>query len=187
MQKTLYFKISLVTIVSILVIMAVQIVAGYRVRLHNYNQELIYTTEQTIGRLEKNIGDFIEVYAVFDYENAIAREMVNADFAAIIIDDQNIAHSFGKQHYTKGKIRNDKNAVVDYDPNSPQHRHLLQGCVYQAERTIQKNGKVIGRIEIYTTNQRLVKALEEFVVCIPSWHEAASYLGNPGAPHIGCL
>jgi len=163
MLKTLYFKFSLVTILSILVIMAVQIIAGYRFRLHSYNQELIHTTEQTIGRLEKNIGDFIEVYAVFDYENAIAREMVNADFAAIIIDDQNIAHSFGKQHYIKGKIRNNKDSVIDYDPSRPQHRNILQECAYQSERIIKKNGKVIGKIEIYSTNQRLAKTLEDFV------------------------
>ena len=37
MPKTLYFKFSLVTILSILVIMAVQIIAGYRFRLHGYN------------------------------------------------------------------------------------------------------------------------------------------------------
>ena len=103
------------------------------------------------------------MYAVFDYENAVAREMVNADFAAIIIDDQNIAQSFGKQHYIKGKIRNSKDSVIDYDPSSPQHRNILQKSTYQSERIIQKNGNVIGKIEIYSTNQRIAKTLEEFV------------------------
>ncbi len=163
MRNNLYFKFGLVIILGIIGVMTIQIFAMYGLRYHSYKMKLIETTDQTIDRLAKSVGDFLIVYGLQDYKIAIEREMVNPDFLAIIVDDRRMAYSIEADSYITGKIRDSDRRVVDFKESEPAHLRALKNHVYIASRTIEDDSEYLGNIEIYASNRLLKKSLSDFL------------------------
>lgn len=125
MRNNLYFKFGLVIILGIIGVMTIQIFAMYGLRYHSYKMKLIETTDQTIDRLAKSVGDFLIVYGLQDYKIAIEREMVNPDFLAIIVDDRRMAYSIEADSYITGKIRDSDRRVVDFKESEPDRKSVV--------------------------------------------------------------
>ncbi len=123
------------------------------------------SSEESIIYLEKNIANLIEAYAVSEYENLIITEMERRDSFVIVVEDFNMGKILGKPSYISGKIRDKNGNIVDFDPESSDHKKALKECYYIEDIDIisTQENKLIGSIKICTSDELINEELNRTI------------------------
>lgn len=121
-------------------------------------------SEEIISGLQKNIGTYIEAYAVNEYDMLIQTEMDSPDLLAIVISDHNMGEVLGTDQYVSGKIRDAEWNIVDYDPENSRHVRMLEECFYPVTSDIRsESGRHMGSLTVCSSDRSIEKALQRIV------------------------
>jgi diguanylate cyclase (GGDEF)-like protein/PAS domain S-box-containing protein len=121
-------------------------------------------SKKTTNTLKENIASLIESYAVNDYNEIVKNEMKLSSHLAIIIEDYNMGEILGSETYTSGKIRTKTGKVADFEQLNQKHQKLIKKAFFHKSTDItSSSGKVIGKINVYSSDSELQKQLNELI------------------------
>lgn len=163
-RYSLYTTISAVVIAVVVLVMAIHSAVGYFSAKNRIIDDTKSHTKNTIFSLKKNVANYIEAYAVNEYEVIIRNEMNYQGFFAIIVKDYSMGEVLGLESYTTGWTRDDAWNVVEYAPNNDQQNSALEDCFFQEESNILSlAGKTIGSILICSSDRSVNLELRKTV------------------------
>ncbi|WP_176957666.1 PAS domain-containing sensor histidine kinase [Mariprofundus sp. KV] len=118
-----------------------------------------------IQSLRKNIANYIEAYAINEYETLVLNQM-DGDISAITVADKNMGEIVGEGSYISGKIRDDNWNIVDYNPENIQHQKLLDDCFYTLSSAIaaEGDGRSLGAVTICSSDRSVRMALQQTII-----------------------
>lgn len=160
---SLYFKFAVTTIVTVFIIMTLQGVYDFISEKTNTEKRLKSIADKSITKIQNSIGCQIAAYSQYGYENIIETEMVSKEILAIIVLDKNMEQLTGKP-YIKGKIRNNKWSLVDYNPELFDHTKMLNKNFYSLTKEVTNKGKLLGVVKIFMTSSFLTESLNKLIL-----------------------
>ncbi|MBF0265438.1 MAG: EAL domain-containing protein [Gammaproteobacteria bacterium] len=116
-----------------------------------------------LQRLSETFSKLIPAYAISEYAQIVLNEVKTSDLAAIILEDDVMGAVIGQKVYITGKIKDKSGRVLEYDVNNLLHQNLIQDSFYQNSREIFSNGKKIGKIYLYISDDNLNKELKVII------------------------
>ena len=106
----------------------------------------------------------MSAYAVHEYDELIANEMIYGDNFAIVVEDYSMGAILGQQAYISGKIRGIGSRIVDYDLNSLAQREQLENCYFSDQYDVTTpEGDKIGTIKIFISSEAVNNELNNII------------------------
>jgi diguanylate cyclase (GGDEF)-like protein/PAS domain S-box-containing protein len=164
-KKSLYLTLGTLIVSIVVLVMSLHSAYTYMYTKQMIMQEMRQNSLHSMQSLKKNIVGLIEAYAVNEYDRLVATEMEERNYFAIVVKDYNMGKVLGTEVYVSGKIRNAKGGIVDYDPQDDLSVSQLQNAFYSHAETItDSNGRELGTISIYITDEAMKNELFELIV-----------------------
>lgn len=127
--------------------------------------EMQVSSQNAIDSLKKNIAGLMAAYAVNEYDNIIATAMLQNNYYSIIVEDLNMGKILGGQVFVSGKIRDEKGQLLEFDAENVEHNQVLETCCYASSAdVITINGKLVGKITLYLSNDHLNNELNAIII-----------------------
>jgi diguanylate cyclase (GGDEF)-like protein/PAS domain S-box-containing protein len=124
-----------------------------------------YDIDITLHSVEKIISEFIQSYAINEYEMLIRTETMKQNIAAIVVHDYNMGKIRGDEVYISGMIQNSAQTLRLFDPKNPQDLQKLEQSFYEVSSKIYSDlGELIGTVYIYGNDEFIAKALNDALV-----------------------
>jgi len=164
-KKSLYVTLGIIIGTAVGIITSFHATYDYLVLKNKIVHEMKNNSKLTAESLQKNIATLMASYSVNEYENLIRNEIQNRDIFAIIVEDYNMGEILGETSYISGKIRDEKLNILDYDEQDTLQNKQLQETYYSEHYDIQNvQGKKLGKIAIYTTNDSINEELNLTII-----------------------
>ena len=127
--------------------------------------EIKKNSDITSTSLQKNLINYIEAYAINEYNNLILNEMGHENILCILVDDYNMGRITGKESYISAKIRDDNWNIIDYQTDNIQHNKKLKNAFFIEKKEILNDKDVlIGHVTIYMSDINLNKKINEIII-----------------------
>jgi len=124
-----------------------------------------YDIDITLNSVEKIVAEFIQAYAINDYEMLLRTETMKQNIAAIIVHDYNMGKIRGEGVYISGMMQNSAQTLRIFDPKSPRDILRLEQSFYEASKNIYSDlGELIGKVTIYGNDRIIEKELQDALV-----------------------
>jgi len=121
-------------------------------------------SKSDIQLLQKNLSALLESYSESEYENIILSEIEQRDYFAIILEDYNMGAILGEKAHIVGKVKYKANIIKDYETLNQKQQKEIKESFYSVEENITSaNGKIIGKISLYITDEKINKKLKELL------------------------
>lgn len=162
-KQSLFLILGVIIVLTVMFSMTTHATHSYITTKNRLVQEMKKNSHNTIVSLKSNLSYLIASYAVQEYNNLIANEIVHRNILAIVVEDYNFGAILGKEAQISGKIKDEKGQLIDYDSNNILHQTLLKNCFYTQKYPIEYDNKIIGEIGIYISNNQMQKELKEII------------------------
>lgn len=164
-KQSLYATLSIIVVLTVVVSMSVYSAYQYAQTKNKIVSEMKHDSDRTASSLQKNIANFIEAYAVNEYDKLVLNEIESADIFAIIVEDFNMGKIVAKDAYLSGKIRENGKGITDFDPKNTLHLRHLKECYYSKQYDIRSaSGDKVGRLSIYISDEAMNEELNQILI-----------------------
>lgn len=127
--------------------------------------EMQASSLNALDSLKNNIAGLIAAYAVNEYDNIISNAASQNNYYAIVVEDFNMGKILGQEVFSNGKIRDENGALIEYEVENERHVLDLQTCCYASSAdVVTLNGKLVGKITLYLSNDNLNKELNAIII-----------------------
>jgi PAS domain S-box-containing protein len=120
-----------------------------------------------VNVLTRNIIPYMSSYSVDEYTKLIKSHIANKDFLAILVKDFNMGEVISSSHYLSGYILVDKK-IEEFNQNNNYHKSIIDNSYYSKEYSINDGKKVIGKIEIFVSDDVINERLNDMFLNIIS-------------------
>lgn len=152
-QPSLLVSLALLAAVSVMLVVPAHGVYSFFTQKEQIIKNMNTQARSSLASLSENIVPFMQAYAVRDYQNLVHTEMVQRGYAAILIEDSNMAEVLGRPEYITGMIRGTAGDIQPYDGSYPDHRQQLSSDhIHKHTELLQANGMTIGKLSIFMTD-----------------------------------
>lgn len=164
-KYSLYIALGLIIISTVTIIMSINSTYRYVTTKDKTIEEMKESSKKTIISLKNNVKNLIASYAINEYDNLILNEIKRRDIFAIVVKDHNMGKILGQESYVSGKIRDENNQIVDYNPTAEFHNEQLKNCFYTDSYDIASlSGEKLGNISIYISDESMRKELNKIII-----------------------
>ena len=163
-RYSLYTLLWFIVVATVLAVTTVNAFFSY----HSAKSRIIEETRQhsraTMASLNKSVANYIESYAVNEYENLVLNEMNHAVFSAIIIHDFNMGAILGQDAYVSGKIRDSAGQVIDFEFENKGMIQQLEAALppFTAKMT-SATGHELGTVSLYASSKKIEQELQKVI------------------------
>jgi transcriptional regulator with PAS, ATPase and Fis domain len=162
-KQSLFLILGVIIVLTVMFSMTTYATHSYITTKNRLVQEMKKNSQNTIVSLKSSLSYLIASYAVQEYNNLIANEILHRNILAIVVEDYNFGAILGKEAQISGKIKDEKGQLIDYDSNNTLHQTLLKNCFYTQKYPIEYDNKIIGEIGIYISDNQMQKELKEII------------------------
>ena len=164
-KQPLYVTLGIIIISTIIIIMSVLSTSTYIETKQKIIQDIKYSSKITIISLKKNVANYIEAYAVNEYENLVLNEMGQKSIFAIVVEDYNMGKILGTGSFISGKIRDTNWDIIDFDPNNKEQiKQLKKSYYYDKQNILTTSGVKLGTIAIYSSDRFMSMELNNIII-----------------------
>lgn len=164
-KQSLYTTLGIFIVLTVLVGMSVYSTYQYLQTKHKIVWEMKTSSDSSASLLQKNIADFIEAYAINEYDKLVMNQIESSDTFAIIVEDFNMGKIIGKSSYVSGKIRENDDQISDFDPKNAHQIERLKACYYSKQYDIRSvSGEKLGSLSIYISDEAMNEELNQILL-----------------------
>ncbi|MCI5143760.1 MAG: hypothetical protein D3909_18960, partial [Candidatus Electrothrix sp. ATG1] len=163
-RYSLYTLLWFIVVATVLAVTTVNAFFSYDSARSRILEETSQYTHVTMASLRKNIANYIESYAIHEYENLVLNEMNHVVFLAIIIHDYNMGAVLGQEAYVSGKIRDSSGQVIDFDPENQEMLQQLEASVLPLTvKMTSAAGQELGTVSLYGSKEKIEQELQKVI------------------------
>lgn len=152
-KPSLLFSLALLAAASVLLVVPAHGIYSFYSQKKQIEADMHRKAQESLASLAENAAPFIEAYAVREYQKLVQTEIALRDYAAILVEDANMAGVLSQPHYVSGMVRTAEGHYIAYDPSDPAHEELLSSSYINEHRELlHADGVHLGNLSIYMTD-----------------------------------
>lgn len=158
---SLLTRTTLIVVAVILVVFAFHALYVYTSERSEIIDNIEQDVAESLKRLSKSLGPFIESYAVNEYESLVTTEAALKRHFAIVVEDYEMGEILGQPYYLFGQLRQGDGEYVGVQARDTSVTEQLDQAFYAGSAPIiGSSGKVLGEVWVYASDDILVKKLD---------------------------
>lgn len=164
LNLSLYWKLSIIIIVSVTSVKFVDTWIGYENTRKRYVTEMEKDSDWILVSLEKTIKPLMMAYKANEYDQILKSYTERNEILAIIVNDYRMGEILGQTSFVSGYISS-AGTIKEIDlSNSLQNAALSKAFRSKIHHITAPDGKVIGTVEMYLSGESMEKELNELLL-----------------------